>query len=204
LGLVASLSRPGGNVTGVTNLNIETAPKQLELLRELVPTATLIGLLVNPTDPSIAEPFTRAIETAARGLGMEIHVVQARTENDFDAVFATLVQLRADGLVIMPDNYFYTRGEQLAELTFRHAIPTISRYRPFVASGGLASYASSDAESYSLMGNYAGKILKGAKPGDLPVQQATKVELIINLKTARILGLTISPSLLARADEVIE
>jgi len=204
VGLVASLSRPGGNLTGVTNRNVEIGPKQLELLRELVPTVTLVGLLVNPASPSIAEPFTRTTEAAARALGMQLHVLQASTERDFDTVFATLVQLRAGGLVIMPDLFFYARSEQLAALTVRHAVPTVYRYRSFVAAGGLASYASSETESYDLMGIYAGKILKGAKPGDLPVQQATRVELIINLKTANALGLTVPPSLLARADEVIE
>ena len=204
VGLVARLNRPGGNLTGVTNLNVELGPKLLELLHELVPTATRVGLLVNPTSPSIAEPFTRTMQTAARSLGMQLHVLQASTERDFDTVFAALVQLRAGALVIMPDIYFYARSGQLAGLALRHAIPTIFRYRPFAAAGGLISYGSSESEYYNLVGIYAGKILKGEKPADLPVLQSRKVELIINLKTAKALGLAIPPSILARADEVIE
>jgi putative ABC transport system substrate-binding protein len=203
-GLVASLNRPGGNLTGVTNLNVELGPKELEMLRELVPTATVVGVLVNPTSPSLAEPFTRALQAAAPSLGLQLRVLQANTERDFDTAFATLTQLRLRALVIMPDVFFNARSEQLATLALRHAIPTAFRYRPFVAAGGLMSYGSDETEYYKLVGIYAAKILKGAKPGDLPVLRSTKVELIINLKTATALGLTVPPSLLARADEVIE
>ncbi len=204
LGLVASLNRPGGNLTGVTNLNVEVGPKRLELLHELVPTATIIAVLVNPTSPSIAEHFSRDLQEAARTLGLQLHVLHASTERDFDTVFATLVQLRAGALVISPDVFFYARSEQLAALTLRHAVPTVYQNRPFAAAGGLMSYGSSFAESFRVVGVYTGRILKGEKPADLPVQQTTKVELIINLKTAKTLGLTFPLTLLGRADEVIE
>ncbi len=204
VGLVASLSRPGGNMTGVTNLNVEVAPKRLELLRELLPTATAIAVLENPTSPSVAEPFSRALQPAARTLGLRLHALSASTDRDLDTAFATLVQLRADALVVAPDVFFNTRSAQLAALSLRHAVPTIYQYRPFAAAGGLMSYGSDETEYYRLVGIYAGKILKGEKPADLPVVQSTKVELIINLKTAKALGLTVPLPLLARADEVIE
>ena len=204
LGLVASLNRPGGNLTGVTNLNVEVGPKRLEILRELAPTATIIALLINPTNP-IGETQSRDLQAAARTLGLQLHVLQASTERDFDTVFATLIQLRAGALVISPDIFFTARSEQLATLTVRHAVPTISSEgRKFVLAGGLMSYGGSLTYAYRLAGIYAGRILKGEKPTDLPVQQSTKVELIINLKTAKALGLTVPSSLLARADEVIE
>ena len=202
LGLVASLSRPG-NVTGVTTLNVEVGPKRLELLHELVPTTTVIALLVNPTNPN-AETLSRDLQTAARGRGLQLHVLHASTERDFDPVFAELVQLRASVLVIGTDAFFTTRSEQLAALTIRHALPAIYQSREFAAAGGLASYGGSLADSYRTAGVHTGRILKGEKPTDLPVQQSTKVELIINLKTAKALGLTVSLPLLARADEVIE
>jgi putative tryptophan/tyrosine transport system substrate-binding protein len=202
-GLVASLSRPGGNLTGVTNLNVEVGQKRLELLHELLPTATIIAVLVNPTSPT-TEPFLRALQPAARALGLQLHVLNASTDRDFDTVFATLGRLRAGALVISPDLFFNTRVELLAALSLRHAVPAIHQYRPFVAAGGLMSYASDETEYYRLVGIYAGKILKGDKPADLPVVQSTKVELIINLKTARALGLTVPLPLLGRADEVIE
>ena len=204
IGLVASLNRPGGNLTGISSLNVEMGPKRLELLRELLPTATIIVLLVNPTNPSLAEPFTRAMKAAASTLGLQLHVLHASTERDFEPVFATLVQLRADALVISPDIFFLSRTEQLAALTLRHAVPAIYLYREFVAAGGLISYGSDEKEYYRLLGIYAGKILKGEKPADLPVVQTTKVELIINLKTAKALGITVPLPLLGRADEVIE
>jgi putative tryptophan/tyrosine transport system substrate-binding protein len=204
IGLVASLNRPGGNLTGVTNLNIEVGPKRLELAHALVPTATIIALLVNPTSPTLAETYARDLQAAASTLGLQLHVLHASTERDFDTVFATLVQLRAGALVIGPDTFFYARSEKLAALTVRHAIPTIFTSREFAAAGGLMSYGSSSTEFYRLVGIYAGRILKGEKPGDLPVQQSTKVELIINLKTAKALGLTVPLTLLGRADEVIE
>jgi len=202
--LVASLSRPGSNVTGVTSLNVEVGPKRLELLRELMPTATIIAVLVNPTSPSIAEPFLRAMKAAAPALGLQLHIVNASSDHDFDTIFAALGQLRANGLVIAPDNFFNARIEQLGALTLRHAMPAIYQYHPFVRAGGLISYGSSETEYYRLVGIYTGKILKGEKPGDLPVQRSTKVELIINLNTAKALGLTVPLSLLGRADEVIE
>jgi putative ABC transport system substrate-binding protein len=204
VGLVASLNRPGGNVTGVTNQNVEIGPKRLELMHELVPAATIIALLVNPTSPSIAEPYSRVLQGAARALGLQLHVLGASIEPDFDTAFASLVQLRAGGLVIMPDNFFYSRTERLAALTVRHAVPAIFQSRAFAAAGGLISYGSSETDYYRLLGAYTGKILKGDKPGDLPVQQVAKVELIINLKTARTLDLTVPLPLLGRADEVIE
>ena len=203
-GLVASLARPGGNVTGVTSLNTELGPKRLELLREVMPTATIIVVLVNPTSPSVAEPFLRAVQPAARAFGLQVHVLNAITERDFDTVFATFVQLRADALVIAPDAMFISRSEQLAALTLRHAVPAITQFREFAAAGGLMSYGGSFTEGARQVGVYTGRILKGETPADLPVQQSTKVELIINLKTATALGLTVPPALLARADEVIE
>ena len=204
LGLVASLNRPGGNLTGVTNLNVEVGPKRVELLRELLPSATLVAVLVNPTNPTIGEPFVRDLEAAARTLGLKLHVLHASTERDFDAVFATLVQLRADALVISPDQFLTSRIEQLARLTLLHGIPAISQLRQFTAAGGLASYGSSETEYYRPIGIYTGRILNGEKPADLPVQRSSKVELIINLKTASTLGLTIPLPLVGRADEVIE
>jgi putative tryptophan/tyrosine transport system substrate-binding protein len=204
VGLVASLNRPGGNLTGVTNLNAEVGPKRIELMHELLPGVTVIGVLVDPTSPTLAEAFLRELEPAAHILGLQLHVLHASTERDLDSVFATLVERRAGALIIGPGAFFAGRGEQLGALTLRHAVPTIFQYRPFAAAGGLMSYGSDEAEYYRLVGIYTGRILKGEKPGDLPVQQATKVELIVNLKTARALGLTFPLTLLGRADEVIE
>jgi len=204
VGLVASLNRPGGNLTGVTNLNAEVGPKRLELLHELLPAATIIAVLVDPTSPTLAEAFLRDLQAAARDLGVRLHVLQASKEGDFDTVFATLAQLRPGALIVGPGTFFSARGEQLAALTLRHAVPTIHQYRPFAAAGGLLSYGTSQTDYYRQVGIYAGRILKGEKPADLPVQQATKMQLIINLKTARALGLEVPPTLLARADEVIE
>ncbi len=205
LGLVASLNRPGGNVTGVTQTNVEVAPKRLELLHELVPTATAIALLVNPANPALAEPTTKALKAAARTLGLELHVLNASTEREFDAVFAKLVQLGAGGLVIGPDPFFASRSEQLAALTVRHVVPAVFEGESFAAAGGLISYGGNVADSYHLAGIYTGRVLKGDKPADLPVQQATtRVELVINLKTARALGINVPNTLIGRADEVIE
>ena len=204
LGLVASLNRPGGNVTGVTQTNLEIAPKLLELLRELVPTASAIALLVNPANPTVAETNTKQLQAAARALGLELHVLNASTEHDFDGVFAKLIQLRAGGLVIGPDPFFSSRSKQLAALTVRHAVPTIYENREFAVAGGLLSYGASITDSYRLAGNYAGRILKGEKPADLPVQQVSKVELTINLKAAKALGIAVPLPLIGRADEVIE
>jgi len=203
-GLVASLNRPGANLTGVTNLGVEVGPKRLELLHELLPAATTIAMLVNPTSPSLVEPSSRALQAAARALGLQLHVLHASTERDFDTVFATLVQLQAGGLVIMPDTFFLAHTEQLAALTVRHAMPTVYAYRRFAAAGGLMSYGSDETEYYRLVGIYVGRILKGEKPADLPVQQSTKVELIINLKTAKAFGITVPLPVSGRADEVIE
>jgi putative ABC transport system substrate-binding protein len=204
VGLVASLKRPGGNVTGVTNLNEEVAPKRLEVLRELLPRATTIGVLVNPTSTTIAERFPLALQPTARALGMQLHVVHASTERDFDTVFAALAQLRADALVISPDDFFNSHGEQLAARALRQALPAIHQYRPFAAAGGLVSYGSNETEYYRLVGIQVGKVLNGEKPADLPVQQSTKVELIVNVKTAKALGVTLPLTLTVRADELIE
>ena len=203
MGLVASLNRPGGNVTGVSDLSAQLGSKRLELLHELVPTATTIALLVNPTNP-LAETQSKDLQAAARALGLELHILHAGTEREFDTVFATVAQLRAGALVIGVDGFFTDRMEQLAALTVRHAVPTIYINREFAAAGGLISYGGSRADAYRLVGIYTGRILKGEKPADLPVQQATKVELFINFKTAKALGLTVPLSLLGRADEVIE
>jgi putative ABC transport system substrate-binding protein len=202
LGLVTSLDRPGGNVTGVTQLSGETSPKRLELLHELVPAAKVAALLVNPTDAGFTE--TKEMESAAGKLGLQLHILRASTERDFDGVFANLTQLRAGGLVISPGTFFINHSEQLAALALRHMVPTIYEYRRFAAAGGLASYGGDITESYRLAAIYTGRILKGEKPADLPVQQSTKIELIINMKTAKALGLIVPISLLGRADEVIE
>jgi putative ABC transport system substrate-binding protein len=204
VGLVASLNRPGGNITGVATLGAELAPKRLELLHELVPAATVVALLVNPTSPNLAEFTTRDLQAAARSLGLKLHVLHASSERDFDKVFAALAQLQVGGLVITPDAVFTSRSEQLAALTLRHAVPTIFQFRAFSAAGGLMSYGGSLADGDRQVGVYTGRIVKGEKPADLPVQQVTKVELFLNLKTAKALGLTVPISLLGRADEVIE
>jgi putative ABC transport system substrate-binding protein len=204
LGLVASLSRPGGNVTGVTQTNVEVAPKRLELLHELLPTARVIALLVNPAEPAIAEPTAKEVLAAARTLGLELHVLNVSSESDFDGAFAKLIQLRAGGLVVSGGPFFISQGKRLAALTVRHAVPAVFQYREFAAAGGLLSYGSDISDSYRLAGIYTGRILKGDKPAELPVQQATKVELYINLKTAQALGITIPLPLSGRADELIE
>jgi putative ABC transport system substrate-binding protein len=203
VGFVATLKRPSGNLTGVTSMNLQLGPKLLELARELVPTATTFGLLVNPANPGQTEILTRGLQAAAGTLGLQLHILEASTERDFDTVFSTLVQLRARGLVISPDAFFGSRSEQLATLALRYGVPTIWNNREFAAAG-LMSYGDSLVDQYRQVGVYIGRILKGEKPADLPVQRATKVELIINLKTAKALGITIPLSLLARADEVIE
>jgi putative ABC transport system substrate-binding protein len=202
-GLVASLNRPGGNLTGVNSLNGELMPKQLELLHEFVPKATIIAFLQNPTNP-LTETQSRDIQAAARALGLQLHILYASTERDFDTVFATLVRLPAGGLVIIADPFFQSRSEQLAALALRHALPAIAQLREFVVAGGAMSYGGSIREQLRQVGVYAGRILKGEKPADLPVQQSTKVELIINLKTTKALGLTVPLALVASADELIE
>src|SRR6516162_1772414 len=202
-GLVASLNRPGGNVTGVVTLNMDTGQKRLELMHELLPAATTIGLLINRTN-AVAEIQSKDLQAAARTLGLQLLIANASAERDFDAAFATLSQGQVRGLVIGTDGFLVSQSEQLAALTVRYALPTIFQYRAFVTTGGLMSYGGSVTDSYRLSGVYTGRILKGEKPADLPVQQATKVELIINLKTARTLGITFPITLLGRADEVIE
>jgi putative ABC transport system substrate-binding protein len=203
LGVVASLSRPGGNVTGVTSLNVEVGPKRLELLHELAPAVNVIGLLVNPNNPN-AQTLSRDLQAVAGKLGLQLHVLYASTERDLDRLFAELVQRRAGALVIGTDAFFTSHSEQLAALALRHAVPAVYQQPEFTAAGGLMSYGSSLTESFKTVGVLAGRILKGEKPADLPVQQITKVELIINLKTAKALGLTVSLPLLGRADQVIE
>ena len=204
LGLVASLNRPGGNVTGVTQTNEEIAPKRLQLLHELVPTASVLALLVNPAEPSIAEIITNEMQAAARTIGVELHVLNVSTERDFDGAFAKVIQLRAGGLVIGNGPFFISHAEQLAALALHHAVPAVFELHEFAAAGGLMSYGGSLTDSYRLAGIYTGRILKGDKPADLPVQQVTKVEMIINLKTAKALGLNVPNTLIGRADEIIE
>jgi putative ABC transport system substrate-binding protein len=203
MGLVGSLNRPGGNLTGVSSLNVEVTPKRLEILHELVPTASVVAVLINPTSPT-ADSQLRDLQAAARALGLQFHVLHAGTERDFDTVFVTLRQLRPGGLVVASDGFFGTHGEQLAALTVRHAVPAIHQSRDFSIAGGLISYGGSFVESHRQAGVYTGRILKGENPADLPVQLVTKVELFINLKAAKTLGITVPLSLLGRADEVIE
>jgi putative tryptophan/tyrosine transport system substrate-binding protein len=202
-GLVGNLARPGGNLTGVTSLNVQITPKRLEILHEVVPTAAVIAVLLNPTSPT-AESQLRNLQAAADILGVRLHVLHASTERDFDAVSQALVQLRPGGLVVASDTFFATHSEQLAALTVRHAVPAIHQSRDFAIAGGLMSYAGDFLESHRQAGIQTGRILKGEKPADLPVQQVTKVELFINLKTAKTLGMTFPLSLLGRADQVIE
>jgi putative ABC transport system substrate-binding protein len=204
LGLVESLNRPGGNVTGVTSLGGQLGAKRIELLREVLPASKIVGALVNPSNAVVAAAQIGDWQYAARQLGLELRVLHASSERDFDAVFASLLQPRVDALVIGPDSLTVSRSEQLGALALRHGIPAIFQFRPFAAAGGLLSYGSSITDAFRLAGTYAGRILKGAKPADLPVHQSVKIELLINLKTAKALGLTVPPTLLARADEVIE
>jgi putative ABC transport system substrate-binding protein len=202
VGLVASLNRPGGNLTGVSLLNVELAAKRLELLHEIVPTA-ILAVLVNPTNRN-AEILSRDLQAAARTLGLQLHILYASTERDFDMVLATLAELRAGGLVIGSDPFFNIQSERLAALLLRHAFPAIYQYHEFVAAGGLMSYGGNITDPFRQAGAYTGRVLAGEKPGDLPVVQSTKLELIINLKTAKALGITVPLALLGRADDVIE
>ena len=203
LGLVASLNRPGGNLTGVTTLNEELVPKRLELLREVMPRTSRIALLINPKNPT-SESLATVAQSAAGALGLQLNILKASTEPDLDSAFATLTQIRAGGLLIGPDPFFVSQSKKLAGLALEHAMPAVFEFRQFAAAGGLMSYGGSLTDVYRLAGVYAGRVLRGDKPADLPVQQSTKVELLINLKTAKALDLTIPLSLLGRADEVIE
>jgi putative ABC transport system substrate-binding protein len=203
-GLIASLNRPGGNITGVVSLNAQVGPKRLELLHELLPDATVFTLLVNPTNPRNVEPTVKALQAAAGALGLKLHVLHAGTEEDFDRAFVTLRDLRASGLVIANDTFYGVRSKQLGALASRNGVPAVHQSREFAAGGGLMSYGGSVKQSHGAAGIYTGRILKGEKPTDLPVQQVTTVELVINLKAARALGITVPIPLLGRADETIE
>jgi len=203
MGLIASLAHPGGNLTGFSTFAAELLPKRLELLSELASQARVIAMLVNPSDPN-AERFINEMEQVARAKGVNLRILKAGTEGEIDDAFASLVQLRADGLIVSPNAFFVSRREQLVALATRYAVPAIYSRRQFATAGGLISYGSSLTAVYRRMGIYAGKILNGAKPADLPVQQPSIFQLVVNLKTAKALGLTIPPSILARADEVIE
>ena len=202
-GLVASLARPGGNLTGVSLINVELMPKRLELISELVPQAGVIAVLVNPNNAN-TERITRDMKEAARTKGVQIAILKAGTESEIDAAFANLVQLHAGALIVMGDPLFVNGRDQLVALSSRHAVPAIYQSREYAASGGLISYGTSFTAAFREVGVYVGKILKGEKPADLPVQQPTRFELVVNFKTAKALGLTVPPSILARADEVIE
>jgi putative ABC transport system substrate-binding protein len=204
LGLVTSLSRPGGNVTGVTQSSVEVAPKRLELLHELLPTVRVMALLVDPTDSSTARTTVSEVVTAAHSFGLQLNVLHASSESGLEGVFAKLGQSGVGGLVVAGGPFFVSHREQLAAMALRHAVPVAFQHREFTAAGGLLSYGSDIVDSYRLTGIYTGRILKGDKPADLPVQQATKVELYINLKTAKTLGITVPLPLSGRADELIE
>jgi len=203
-GLVASLAHPGGNLTGINILTVEVAAKRLDLLRELMPSATRVGVLVNPVNTSVTETTLSEVADAARPMGLQIKVVNASTSGEIETAFASFMRERLDVLFVAADPYFYTRRVQFAVLAARHAMPTTYSQRDFAQAGGLMSYGTNIADAYRQIGVYAGRILKGAKPADLPVVQASKFELVINLATARALGLAVPPTLLARADEVIE
>jgi putative ABC transport system substrate-binding protein len=202
-GLVASLNRPGGNATGLNVLTSELTGKRLELARELVPAAAVVAVLINPKSPE-AEPQLRDVQTAARAIGQQIHILNASTERDVDTAFATLVQQLDGALLVTNDAFFHDQREQLVELAARHAVPTIYDRRAYAEAGGLISYGTHYVGAFRQLGIYTARILNGTKPADLPVEQSAKFELVINLKTAKALGLEIPPTLLARADEVIE
>ncbi|HEY1364803.1 MAG TPA: ABC transporter substrate-binding protein [Xanthobacteraceae bacterium] len=204
LGLVPSLARPGGNVTGVTQINVEVAPKRLQYLHELLPAARGIALLVNPADPGISDATTAELVAAARTMGLELHLLDASSDSEVETAFSQLTRLGAGGLVIGGGAFFASRSQRLGMLAARHAMPAVFQYREFVTAGGLMSYGSDIADAYRLAGRYAGRVLRGDNPAELPVQQATKVEFYINLKSARTLGLEVPAALLARADEVVE
>jgi putative ABC transport system substrate-binding protein len=203
LGLVASLGRPGGNITGVTQMTGEVAPKRVELAHELVPQASVFGLLINPTNP-LAENVKRDSQAAALKLGLQLNAQHATTDAELDEAFTAFREMHVGAVVIGTDAFFNNRVEQLAALAIRNSVPAVYEYHQFVAAGGLASYGGSIIDSYRLAGGYVGRILKGEKPADLPVQQASKIELLLNLKTAKTLGITVPQSVQNRADEVIE
>jgi ABC-type uncharacterized transport system substrate-binding protein len=203
-GLIASFNRPGGNITGVSNLNAEVVAKRLELFHELVPTAAIIALLVNPTNALFTEFETKEIRNAARLLGLELQIVAADTEQEINAALPLLVERRIGALMVSGDAFFTSRRYQIVELAARHKIPDMYSQSEPVKAGGLVSYGFNNEDTYRLVGAYTGQILRGAYPADLPVQQPTKLELVINLRTAKALGLTIPETLLATADEVIQ
>jgi putative ABC transport system substrate-binding protein len=203
-GIVASLNHPGGNLTGVTTLNVEVAPKRLEVLHEILPQAKTFALLVNPTNAANTPTTVRDLQAAAQKTGLALRVLHASNKDEIDRAFASIDADRPDGLVIGTDGFLISRSEQIAKLTLRHRIPSIFQYRLFAVAGGLISYGSNFSDTYYQLGLYTGRMLKGEKAADLPVQQATKVELYINLKTAKALGINMPNSIIGRADEVIE
>ena len=203
-GLVSRLNRPGSNLTGVSTPNVELASKQLEMLHEVIPAATDIAILTNPSSPAFAEPLLKHLDTAARTLELKLHMLQASTDSEVEQAFVSIIQLRAGALVIASDPFLNSRSERLAAFALRYGVPTMHQIREFPAAGGLMGYGSSISDSYRLVGTYAGRILKGAKPSDLPVEQVTRIELVLNLNAAKALGVSFPPSVLARADEVIE
>ncbi len=203
-GLVASLSRPGGNLTGVASLAADLVAKKLEILHELLPDAAVVAMLVNPANPIFVEPESRAAQDAARSLGVQLHILRASTAGEIDAAFASLMKLRARALVVDNDLYFFSQRAQILALAARDAVPTISGWRAFPVAGGLMSYGSDQTEDYRHVGLWAGKILKGIRPADLPVQQVVKMEMVVNLKTAKTLGISVPLTISGRADEVIE
>jgi putative ABC transport system substrate-binding protein len=204
LGLVSNLNRPGGNVTGVTQTNVEMTPKRLQILHELLPTARVMALLVNPANEATTETTTREVLAAARTLGIEVHVLNANVPRDIEAAFTKAIELRAGGMVVSGGPFFFSQSENLAARCLQHKLPTIYQFHRFTAAGGLMSYGSEITEAYRLAGVYTGRVLNGERPADLPVQQATKVEFVVNLRTAKVLGLTVPNTLIGRADEVIE
>ena len=204
LGLVGSLNRPGANITGTTALTLEAGKKWLQLLQETVPSATEFAVLINPTSPNLAEAQTKDMQAAARNLNLRIHLLNASTEHEFETVFAKITELHAGGLVITSDSFFFAHIDKLAALAAQNKVPAIFGFREFPAAGGLMSYGSDLADEHRTIGGYVGRILKGEKPGDLPVQQSIKVQLVLNLKAAKTLGITLPQTLQVAADEVIE
>ena len=204
LGLVATFNRPGGNLTGATTLTLEVGAKRLQLLREMVPLATVVAVLVNPTSPNLAAIQSRDLRVAARDLGLQLHFLEASTNRDLDTVFPQMAKLGAQALVVTSDSFFFSQSEQIAALATRHKMPAIYGFRESAAAGGLMSYGGTLGESHRWIGVYTGQILKGEKPANLPVQQSIKVELIVNFKSATAIGLQVPPALVARADDVIE